>query len=205
MKIKKEEMTERRVKAFLATQNSPSDLRAAGWTPRDLRAAGWTPSDLWAAGWTPSDLRAAGWTPRDLLAAGWTPSDLRAAGWTPRDLRAAEDEWESIPILKNLYSSLLADIKAKKRTHDQGTWGPEDKPVEEANVCGTRMCTAGHLVNMAGEVGWKLMKKYGWKEAAAMIHYKNRPELPPQNFGNIPQAFAMAYIEERAAEEESKP
>lgn len=67
------------------------------------------------------------------------------------------------------------------------------------------MCTAGHLVNMVGEIGYKLRAKYGWVGAANLIHAKLRPDAPAQNFGNIPQQFAMAYIEERAAEEEAFP
>ena len=64
------------------------------------------------------------------------------------------------------------------------------------------MCTAGHLVNLAGEAGYKLKDKCGgFAEAARLIHIKSRPDAPPQNFGAIPQEFAMAYIEERAAEE----
>jgi hypothetical protein len=54
---------------------------------------------------------------------------------------------------------------------------------------------------MAGEVGYRLKEKYGWEGAAALIHYKSRPDVPPQNFGGIPQSWAMAYIEERAEEE----
>ncbi len=215
----KPSLTDQKVKAFLATDNPPSDLRAAGWTPSALRAAGWTPSDLraagwtpgalraagWtlsaliAAGWTPSDLRAAGWTPSDLIAAGWTPSDLIAAGWTPSDLEQVQKEWDAIPKIPKLYTRLLSDIEAGKRKHDQSTWGPECDPA--TNLCKTPMCSAGHLVNLAGEVGYALKAKYGWPGAARMIHMKNRPDVPSQNFGSIPQAFAMAYIRERAAEE----
>jgi hypothetical protein len=196
---KNQKLSERQVKAFLATENPPSALIAAGWTPSALRAAGLTPSALIAAGWTPSDLRAAGWTPSDLRAAGWTPSDLRAAGWTKAEIKEAEEEWDSIPVIPKLYTKLLADIKAKRRLHDQKTWGPECDP--GANVCGTPMCTAGHLVNIAGEIGYKLRAKYDWRGAARLIHMKNRPDAPPQNFGSIPQEFALAYIEQRAEEE----
>src|SRR3990167_5050627 len=183
--------------ALIAAGWTPSALIAAGWTPSALIAAGWTPSGLRAAGWTPSGLRAAGWTPSDLRAAGWTPSDLRAAGWTPSDLRAAEEEWASIPVIPKLYTQLLKAIESEERIHDQSTFGPE----HPNNVCETPMCTAGHLVNMAGEVGYELKKKYGFPVAARLIHLKSRPDAPPQNYGSIPQDFAMAYIRERAKEE----
>ncbi len=71
----------------------------------------------------------------------------------------------------------------------------------EDNICGTPMCTAGHLVNMAGEIGYKLKSKYGWANAAMLIHLKSNPDLPVQNFGSIPQEWALAYIEEMAERE----
>ena len=131
-----------------------------------------------------------------LRALGYTASALLAAGYTASDLK----EWEEIPKLDKPYSRLLDDIKAEKRIHNQSDFGPGCDP--KTNLCKTPMCTAGHLVNMAGEIGYRLKEKYGWQDAAALIHYKSRPEVPPQNFGAIPQEFAMAYIEERAAEEE---
>lgn len=60
---------------------------------------------------------------------------------------------------------------------------------------------------MAGQVGYELRKKYGWSTAARMIHFKAHPDQPCQDFGAIPQDFAMAYIEtmaEREAEMETK-
>ena len=164
----------------------------------DLIAAGYTLSDLRAAGWTPSDLRAAGWTPSDLIAAGWTPSALRAAGWTLSDLRAAFGE---IPVLEKPYTRLLADINAKKRQFRQSTWGPEGAPTPEPNICNTPMCTAGHLVSMAGEAGWALKERYGFAGAALLIHDAAHPGVPAQNFGAIPDAWALAYIEEMAERE----
>jgi hypothetical protein len=101
------------------------------------------------------------------------------------------------------YSKLLEDIKAKRRIHAQSTFGPDDCPAEQ-EVCGTKMCTAGHLVNMAGEIGYKLRHKYGWAVAAGMIHYKAHPGYPCQNFGSIPQDWAIAYIEEAAEMEQEK-
>ncbi|MBX9851858.1 MAG: hypothetical protein K2X86_08875 [Cytophagaceae bacterium] len=96
----------------------------------------------------------------------------------------------------------MKNINNKKRTHKQLDWGPEKCP-EESNVCSTEMCTAGHLVNMAGSIGYDLKDKYGWEMAATLIHKKSCPDFPIQNFGNIPQEWALAYIEEMA-ERESK-
>ncbi len=109
-------------------------------------------------------------------------------------------EWETIPVLEKPYTKLWNDIKDKKRVHKQSDWGPESC-VAEDNICGTAMCTAGHLVNMAGIVGYQLKDKYGWRMAAMLIHQKSSPDLPCQNFGNIPQEWALAYIEEMANRE----
>lgn len=45
----------------------------------------------------------------------------------------------------------------------------------------------------------------GFKEATIdeQLDKASRPDVPPQNFQNIPQEWALAYIEERAAEEEA--
>ncbi len=107
-------------------------------------------------------------------------------------------DWETIPKLDKPYTHLLADIKAKNRIHDQSTFGEIEEFSSEANVCGTPMCTAGHLVNMAGEIGYKLKAKYGWTTAAKLIHLKTHPDQPVQNFGSIPQSWALAYIKEMA-------
>ena len=65
------------------------------------------------------------------------------------------------------------------------------------------MCTAGHLVNMAGKIGWDLKAKYGFRGAATLIHLKTHPNFPIQNFGAIEDERAMAYIEAMAEWEET--
>ena len=182
----------------------PEDVRRV----KAIAAAQWmTPEDeafmsaLIAAGWTPSALRAAGWTPSALIAAGWTPSALIAAGSEFKVLFDLE-KLPPIPRIDKPYTKMLADIKAKLRCHDQSTFGPADFDPNR-NLCRTRMCTAGHLVNMAGEPGYKLLKalngSFEW--AAMLIHSESCPNVAPQNFGGISQEMAMAYIEQRAAEE----
>ena len=199
----------RKIMAFLASKNTPGTLKAWGWTPGDFKAWGWTPGDFIAASWTPDDFKAAGWTSGDFIAAGWTPGALKAVGWTPDDFKAAgwtddeikqlSDEWEKIPKLEKPYARMLSDIVSNRRIHKQSDFGPDADP--QKNLCSTPMCTAGHLVNMAGPMGYELKDKYGWELAAMLIHKKSRPDVPPQNFGDIPQEFAMAYIEKRAEEE----
>ena len=160
------------------------------------------PNDFIAAGWTPSALRAAGWTPSALRAAGWMPNDFIAAGWTPSEIKKIEN-FPPIPVLQKPYTVMLADIRKKTRLHDQSYFGPTDFDPKQ-NICETRMCTAGHLVNMAGKAGYRLLHACGdsFVLAASLIHEASCPNVPAQNFGPISQELAMAYIEQRAAEEQ---
>ena len=141
----------------------------------------------------------------DLLSAGYSVSDLRSAGYSASDLRSAgyslSGLLERTPLVEKPYTRLLADIRAQRRLFSQKTWGPEDASTPEPNICKTAMCTAGHLVSMAGEAGWKLKKEFGFAGAAALIHAKAHPDFPCQNFGVIPDAWALAYIEEMAEHE----
>ena len=114
---------------------------------------------------------------------------------------SALDEFESIPVLIKPYSKMWADIGAGKIKHDQSTFCQGGDGDGNANVCGTAMCTAGHLVMMAGEIGWKLKEKYDWSYAAKLIHYRAHPDYPCQNFGSINQEWALAYIEDMANRE----
>ena len=136
-------------------------------------------------------------TNKDLLfslATNISTSKLIAAGWTDKDFQ----EWNEIPIIKNLYTILLSDIKNKKRIHKQSTFGDIKEFNPENNICNSPMCTAGHIVNMAGKIGYNLRHKYGWHTAAYLIHKKAHPDHPAQNYNNIPQEWAMAYIEKMA-------
>jgi hypothetical protein len=113
---------------------------------------------------------------------------------------AREIMFKDVPLVESPYSNLLEDINSKKRVHNQSDFGPSCDP--GINLCGTQMCTAGHLVNMAGEQGYALQKKFGWEGAASRIHFKVHPTAPCQNFASIPQSHAIAYIEMMAAYEQ---
>ena len=184
------------------------DLRTAGFSLRDLHDAGVSLGDLFAAGASLRDLRAAGASWGDLRTAGANWVDLLAAGASLVDLRTAgagslklEDLESSIPLVENPYTRILADIRAGQRLHDQSTFGPDCDP--ETNICGSAMCTGGHLVNLGGAAGYALKNKYGWATAAALIHEKAHPGWPCQDFGSIPQENALAYIEYMAVCEAS--
>jgi hypothetical protein len=95
---------------------------------------------------------------------------------------------------------MWADIQSKKMVHNQSTFGPlELQP--EANICSSAMCTAGALVQMGGAKGWALQEKFGFASAAWLIHDASHPDWPCQNFGMIPQEWALAFIETSAKRE----
>ena len=180
MEEKKLTATESRKIKYLLATNQKSALRSAGYSASALLSAGYSASAL--------------------RSAGYSASDVRSAGYSEEDLK----EWDSIPVLEKPYTRLLEGINAKKLVHNQATFGPEEC-LDEGNICGTPMCTAGHLVQSAGKIGWELRKKYGWSDAATLIHYKAHPDYPPQDFGGIPQAWAIAYIEYMADIEANVP
>ncbi|TDO68854.1 hypothetical protein EV143_11838, partial [Flavobacterium chryseum] len=126
----------------------------------------------------------------------------------PEVLKEYNNFWDSIPKLDKPYTKMLNGIKNKELIHQQSTFGPLEEYNyydPEFNVCGTPMCTAGHLVYMAGEVGFKLLKDYGFVGAATFIHRKTHPDFPVQNFGSIPQSWALSYIEFMADVESQQP
>ena len=143
--------------------------------------------------WDDEALLSAGYSASALLSAGYSLSALLSAGYSASDLPTAFDK---LPILDKPYTHLLTDIREKKRLFKQSTFGPDN--VNKANICKTPMCTAGHLVSMAGKPGRELRDSLGWAEAAALIHAKAHPDHPCQNFGSIPDDWALAYIEEMA-------
>jgi hypothetical protein len=57
-------------------------------------------------------------------------------------------------------------------------------------------------VNLAGAAGYALKEHVGgFAEAAALIHAKSRPDARRPRYDRYPNEWALAYIEERAAEE----
>jgi hypothetical protein len=151
-----------------------------------IATAGCTASEMLRAGCTVSQMLRAGFTASQMLDAGCTASQMREAGFTA-----------DIPLLIKPYTSILADIDAGARLFRQDTFGP-DGGVSKNHLCKTAMCTAGHLVHIAGLKGKKLKEKYGFAGAAALIHAKANPDYPCQNFGSIKDKFALAYIREMA-------
>lgn len=100
--------------------------------------------------------------------------------------------FEKVPLIVKPYTQILNDLKSGIRCHNQGTFGPDEK---EKHICGTAMCTCGHLIQLAGEPGWILKQNTSWEEAGRLIHMKAHPNAPCQDFGSIGDEIAKDYIE----------
>ena len=172
---------------FLLVTRQFLKLKEAGYSISDLRKAGYSLSYLLKAGYSASDLLNAGYSISDLLNAGYLASDLRKAGY----LASARPA----PKLNKPYTKLIADIEHNLRQFNQSTFGP---PVPVENLCKTPMCIAGHLVNMAGDEGWKLKDELGYAVAAALIHDAAHPDIPCPRFDNYSDELAMGFIRHMA-------
>ena len=181
-------MKDKKLLAILATKSNKERLISEGYTVSRLISAGYTVSELISEGYTVSRLISEGYTVSELISEGYL-NDIEG--------------WDRIPKLEKPYSKLWEEIQAKKRLHNQSDWGPSTCPTHD-NICKTPMCTAGHLVNMAGSIGYELQQKYGWAGAASLIHAKSCPDLPEQNYGAIKQEWALAFIECNAELESKK-
>jgi hypothetical protein len=174
-----------------------SDVLSAGYSASALRSAGYSASDVRLAGYSASDVRSAGYSASALLLAGYSVSDVRSAGYSASDV---QELFDRVPFVENPYTKLLKGIQARERIFKQSTFGPGIY-IREENICNTAMCTGGHLVNLGGKPGWKLQEEFGFSTAGALIHQKAHPGWPCQNFGSIPDEWALAYIEEMAEHE----
>jgi ribosomal protein L13E len=186
---------------------SLADARRAGYSLADAISAGYSLADAISAGYSIADARRAGYSLADAISAGYSIADARRAGYSIADARRAgysnEDikEWESIPILEKPYTTLLTEINENKRNYKQSTFGDINTFEQAKNICNSPMCIAGHLVNMAGKVGYDLRKKYDWFNAATLIHFKAHPDQPVFNFNLTDNSIGMAYLEVMAERE----
>ena len=183
--MKKKEL-DRKFMAMLATAEVTRDQLS--WLTRDQLS--WLTGDQLS------------WLTRDQLR-GLTRDQL---SWLTRDqlswLTRDQLSWltgEGVPVVKSLYSQIYRDIQSELRSVDQSTFGPDSDPGE--NLCKTPMCIAGHTVNLAGSDGYALAAKVGFATAAALIHRASCPDAPMPRYDSYPNAWAMAYIEERASTE----
>ena len=124
-------------------------------------------------------------------------SDERLSRLTGEQLSWQESPKDKELTVPDLYSSILLDIKKERRHLDQSTVGKETPPL---NLCDSPMCIAGHTVNLLGEKGYALARKYGVVIAARMIH-RASCDFPLPRYDNYPNEWALAYIQEMAERE----
>jgi hypothetical protein len=117
-----------------------------------------------------------------------------------RDFVEAALNLDQVPMVENLYTRILKQIKSESLVLDQSTFGEGNRG---QSVCGSPMCVGGTTVWLAGDEGYKLSDKVGFALAAHLIHRKSRPDVAPPRYDVYPNAWALAYIQERAAEEKA--
>jgi hypothetical protein len=185
------ELTQREFRALMATAGGATPDQIARLT-RD-QIARLTPAQI--AWLTPDQI--ARLTPDQI--ARLTPAQI--AWLTPAQIAKREDLWARVPAVDRLYTQILKGISEERRVLDQSTFGPDSE--SEASVCNTPMCIAGHTVNVAGSAGYELLESMrgDFGATAALIHAKSRPEAPRPRYDSYPNDWALAFIEERAAEE----
>jgi hypothetical protein len=104
-----------------------------------------------------------------------------------RAIRFREQHPE-IPVIDRPDVKILALVEANPACFDQGTWH-----------CGTTHCTAGHMVNLAGDAGYALERKLGSTQAAARKLYLAAIGTVPHFYGET--GPALERLRERAAEQ----
>jgi hypothetical protein len=181
--------SDRKLKAILACQQNSAAI-AAGYSLSEMRAAGYSLSEMRAAGYSLSQARAAGYSLIQAIAAGYSNNDI--------------EEWESIPVLEKPYTFILNAINEKRLIYKQSALSEIKDFDPELNICGIAMCLGSHLVQMAGKVGYDLMKKHGYFTAATLIHLKYDATMPIMNFYLTDQSLGQAYLEEMAEIESKK-
>ncbi|HWE51368.1 MAG TPA: hypothetical protein VG273_16370 [Bryobacteraceae bacterium] len=201
-----EKLTERQYRALMATAIGLSPDQIARLSPAQIA---WLSPDQIA--WLSPDQIARlspdqiAWLSPDQIArlspaqiARLSPAQI--AWLSPEGLSRHKELWESVPAVQGLYSQIAADIADAKRRLDQSTFGPYR---EEPTICDSPMCIAGHTVNRAGAAGYALLRKldHNFAAAAALIHAKSCPDVPRPRYDSYPNEWALAYIQERAAEE----
>ena len=129
-------------------------------------------------------------------------SPAQISGLSPEGIKRHGELWERVPKVDNLYSLIAEGIHTEQRRLEQSTFGPLNQ--KAADVCGTSMCIAGQTVNAAGRQGYALLDFLSGDFAvtASLIHAKSRPDVARPRYDEYPNEWALAYIEERAQEEQ---
>ena len=93
---------------------------------------------------------------------------------------------KGVPKIKHLDKKILERIEANPKCFDMSKWH-----------CGTTHCRAGHAIDLAGENGYALEKKFSPSVAGALIYMASCPGKEVPNF-NASNEDALADIKRRA-------
>ena len=102
-----------------------------------------------------------------------------------------------MPKIEKFYTTLLGEIKDKKRAYKQSDWGTLTEFDAKQNICKTAMCIAGHAVNMGGKQAYDLLKEMNgsYARVAELIHVKSAPTAPVFDYNCTDNGQGMAYME----------
>src|SRR3990167_6733018 len=76
-----------------------------------------------------------------------------------------------VPAVNDLDRKILDRIEANPKCFDMADWH-----------CGTTHCRAGHAIDLAGEAGYALEKKFSSSVAGALIYMASCPGQPVPDF-----------------------
>ena len=161
------------------------DLRGVPWA--DLADAQVDLTDTTLAELADAGIDLRGVTVADLGEAmvdlhGVTLADLTAAGIQPLPA--------DVPVVPDLHRQMAEAV---------GTAGEHLAMRDWHDPCGTVHCRAGWAVELAGEAGWNLQRRYGsTPTAATMIYLASDPDYPLPSWYQSDDA-ALASIQEAAS------
>lgn len=159
-----------------------ADLRWA-----DLIEANLSEANLSEANLRGADLRWADLSWANLRGANLSGANLRGANLSGADL-SETDGLPSAPVVESIDAAILEAID-----------GGGCLAMNAWHTCETTHCRAGWAVNLAGEAGKELERKYGTNVAGALIYNASRPgQRIPNWFAEDEEA--MADLRKCAAE-----
>ncbi len=145
-------------------------------------------SDLSHSELNEADLRLSNLNGSDLSFSDLSGADLRGASLMGCKIRGAKFDLDEIPFLENIHKRVFDFINKNGRSSGM-------------NVC--HICISGHflpgiVVNLSGQSGSKIEKKYSKQTFASLIYIKSDENLKILPDFCISNELSMKYIEKMA-------
>ncbi len=171
---------------------SDANLRRADLSDANLRRADLRRANLSDANLRRANLRRADLSDANLSGADLRGADLRRAFLRNADLKGAKGLPDA-PVVENLFTTIKSNLDTKDFTLEMKSYHGK---------CGSTHCIAGSAINLAGQSGYELEKKYGSSVAGALIINASCPYLE----GKVPDfgasnENALKFINECAEKE----